>query len=67
VTPVYITEEKELEKESSPSLDAQTQSLPQSDQEVESFLDTKLLDAPENLVDSPKDEIGSREQQEKVP
>jgi hypothetical protein len=61
VTPIQITEEKELEKESSPSLNAQIQSLPQGDQEVEIVLDTELLNAPGTQVDSPKDELGSNE------
>jgi hypothetical protein len=67
VTLVQITEEKEPEKASSPAPDAQIQSLPQSDQEVESVLDTELLDVPGTQVDSPKDELGSGEQEEEVP
>jgi hypothetical protein len=61
VTLVHITKEKEPEKESSPNPNAQVQSLPQSDQEVKSFLDTQLVDAPETQVDIPKDELGSGE------
>jgi hypothetical protein len=48
VTPVPITEEKEPEKASTPSLDAPIQNLPQSDHEVESVLDTELLDLSGN-------------------
>jgi hypothetical protein len=43
VTLVKIIEEKEPEKASSPAPDAQIQILPQNDQEVESVLDTELL------------------------
>jgi hypothetical protein len=67
VTLVQITEEKEPEKVSSPALDAPIQSLPQSDQEVKSVLDTELLDTPGTQVDSPKDELGSGEQEEEIP
>jgi hypothetical protein len=45
VTPVQIIEEKEPEKASSLAPDAQIH-LPQSEQEVESVLDTKLPNAP---------------------
>jgi hypothetical protein len=54
VTPVQITKGKEPEKASSPTPDAQIRGLPQNDQEVESILDTKLLD----VLESPMDEIG---------
>jgi hypothetical protein len=67
VTPVQIIEEKEPDKESSPTLDAQIQSLPQSDREVETMLDNELLDAPGTQVDNPKDELGSDEQEEEIP
>jgi hypothetical protein len=67
VTLVQITEEKEPEKASSPAPDAQIQGLPQNDQEVESVLDTELLNVPGTQVDIPKDELGSGEQEEEVP
>jgi hypothetical protein len=67
VTPVHIEEEKEPEKTSSPVPDTQTQGLPQSEQEVESVLDTQLPNAPETQADSPKDEPGSGEQKEEAP
>jgi hypothetical protein len=40
VTPVLITEEKDPEKETSPTHDAQIQGLPHNEQEVKSVLDT---------------------------
>jgi hypothetical protein len=67
VTLVQITEEKEPEKVSSPALDAPIQILPQSDQEVESVLDTELLDTPGTQMDSLKDELGSGEQEGEIP
>jgi hypothetical protein len=67
VTPVQITEEKEPEKASSPAPDAQIWSPSQNDQEVESVLDTELLDVPETQKDSPTDEPGSGEQKEEAP
>jgi hypothetical protein len=66
VTPVQIIEEKELEKEYSPSPNAQI-CLPWSEKKVESVLDTKLPDASETQEDSPKDEPGSGEQKEEAP
>jgi hypothetical protein len=64
VSPIQITEEKEPKIVSSPTPDAQIQSLPWSDQEVQSVLDTDLLDALGTQVDSPKDDLGSGEQEE---
>jgi hypothetical protein len=46
VTLVQIIEEKEPDKASSPAPDAQIQGLPQNDQEIESVLDTEILDVP---------------------
>jgi hypothetical protein len=43
VTPVQITEENEPEKASTPGPDASIQNLPQRNHEVESVLDTELL------------------------
>jgi hypothetical protein len=67
VTPVQITEEKEPEKASSPAPDAQIRSPSQNDQEVESVLDTELLDVPETQKDSLTDEPGSGKQKEEAP
>jgi hypothetical protein len=67
VTLVPITDEKEPEKASSPVLDAQIWGLPQNDQEVESVLDTELLDVLETQAYSLKDELGSGKQKEEVP
>jgi hypothetical protein len=67
VTPVQITKEKEPEKVSSPALDAPNQSLPQSDQKVESVLDTELLDTSGTQVDILKDDLGSGEKREEIP
>jgi hypothetical protein len=64
---MQITEEKEPEKASSPAPNAQIWSPSQNDQEVESVLDTKLLDVPETQKDSPTDEPGSGEQKEEAP
>ena len=63
MTLVQITEEKEHKKVSSPALDAQIQSPPQSDQEVESVLDTEPLDVPGTHMDSSNDKLGSGEQE----
>jgi hypothetical protein len=65
VTPVQIIEEKEPEKESSLAPDAQI-FLPQSEQEVESVLDTKLPNALDTQEDSPKDVPGSCKQKEEA-
>jgi hypothetical protein len=66
VTPVLITEKKEPEKTSTPSLNAPIQNLSQSDHEVESVLDTKLLNFPGTLMDNLRDELGSGGQKEEV-
>jgi hypothetical protein len=57
-TPVHVEEEKGPEKTSSPAPEVQTQEVPQKEKEVESVLNTKIPDAPETQVDSPKDESG---------
>jgi hypothetical protein len=67
VTPVQITEEKELEKTPSPALNSQIWDLPQNEQEVESVLDTNLPDAPETQAGSPKDVSRSGEEKEETP
>jgi hypothetical protein len=67
VTPVQITEVKEREKVSSPGPNAQIQSLPRIDEEVESVLDIELLDALGTQLDNPKDVLGSGEQEEEIP
>jgi hypothetical protein len=67
VTLVQIIEEKEPEKTSSPSPNAQILGLPHNEQEVESVLDTELPDALETQADSPKDEPGTDEQKEEAP
>jgi hypothetical protein len=67
VTPVHITEEKEPEKASFPTLDAQIRSPSQNDQEVESVLDTELLNVSKTQKDSLMDEPGSGEQKEEAP
>jgi hypothetical protein len=48
VTPVPITEEKEPRRHLPQLLMLKFGALPQNDQEVESVLDTELLDVPEN-------------------
>jgi hypothetical protein len=63
VTLMQITEEKEPKKASSPALDAPIQSLPHSDQEVKSVLDTKLLDTPRTSMEKSRDELGSGEKE----
>jgi hypothetical protein len=67
VTLVPITEEKEPKKASSPAPNAQTGGLPQNEQEVESFLDTELSDAPKIQADSLKDKPELGEQKEEAP
>jgi hypothetical protein len=67
VTLVQITEEKEHEKASSPSPNAQIWDLPQNDQEVESVLDIELLNVLETQMDSPTNEPGLVKQKEEVP
>jgi hypothetical protein len=67
VTLVHVTEDKEPEKASSPALDAQIRSPSQKDQEVESVLDTELLEVPETQKDSPTNEPGLGEQKEEAP
>ena len=67
VTLVQMTKEKEPKKASSPTPDAQIRGLPQNDQEVESVLDTELLDVPGTQVDKPKYDLGSGKQEEEVP
>jgi hypothetical protein len=57
VTPVQITEEREPNKESTPGPDASIQNLSQSDHEVESVLETELLELPGIPIDSSRDEI----------
>jgi hypothetical protein len=63
---VPITEEKEPEKASTPSLNAPIQNLLQSDHEVKSVLYTKFLDLSRTPIDSLRDEIGSGGQREEV-
>jgi hypothetical protein len=67
VTLVQITEEREPEKASSPALDAQIWSPSQNEQEVESVLDTEILDVLETQKDSPTDDPRSGEQKEEAP
>jgi hypothetical protein len=67
VTPVQITEEKEPEKASTPGPDASIQNLPQRDHEVESVLDTELLNLLGTPIDSSRDELGSGGQKEEIP
>jgi hypothetical protein len=67
VTYVRITKEKEPEKASSPTPDAQIRGLPHNDREVESVLDTELLDVLETQMDSLMYERGSGEQKEEAP
>jgi hypothetical protein len=64
VTPVQITEEKEPKRASTPSPDAPVQSCPQSENEVESSLDTEPLDIPRTPMDSLSDKFGSCRQEE---
>jgi hypothetical protein len=67
VTLVQIIEEKEPEKASSPAPDTQIWSPSQNDQEVESVLETELLDVPKTQKDSLTDELGSGKQKEEAP
>jgi hypothetical protein len=67
VTPVQITEEKEPERASTPGLNASNQNLSQRDHEVESVLDTELLDLPRNPIYRSRDELGSGGQKEGIP
>jgi hypothetical protein len=67
VAPVQITQEKEPKKASSLAPDAQIQGLPQNDQEVESVLDTEILNVLETQMNISMDEPGSGEQKEEVP
>jgi hypothetical protein len=66
MTHVQITKEKESEKASSLAPDTQIRSPSQNDQEVESVLDTELLDVPETQKDSLMDEPGSGKQKKEV-
>jgi hypothetical protein len=63
VTLVGITEEKEPEKVYFLAPNAPIPILAQNDHEVESVLDTELLDTPGTQVDSPKDGPGSGKQE----
>jgi hypothetical protein len=67
MTPLHIKEEIEPEKTSSLVLDSQIQGFPQNEQEVESVLDTELLNVPKTQVDNPKDDPGLVEQNEEAP
>jgi hypothetical protein len=64
VTPVPIIEEKEPEKESTPSLDALIKNLPQSNHEVKSVLEFELLNLSRTPMDILRDELGSGGQKE---
>jgi hypothetical protein len=66
VTLVQITEEKELEKASTPGPDAPSQSRPQIEHEVESSLDAEPLDIPRTPMDISRDELGLGEQEEEI-
>jgi hypothetical protein len=67
VTLVQIIEERELEKAFTPGLDASIQNLPRRDHEVESVLETELLDLSGTPIDSSRDEIGLGFQKEEIP
>jgi hypothetical protein len=67
VTPVQITEEKEPEKASTPGPDASIQNLSQSKHEVESVLDTDLLDLSGTPIVILRDDLGSGGQKEEIP
>jgi hypothetical protein len=62
VTLVHIKEEKEPEKASSPTPDAQIRGLPHNDQEFKSVSETELFDVPETQMDSQMDDPGSSAQ-----
>jgi hypothetical protein len=49
---LIIEEEKEPEKTSSLVLDSQSQGIPQTEQEVETVLDTELPNAPQTRANS---------------
>jgi hypothetical protein len=64
VTSVQITEEKELERESTPGPDGPVKGHPQIKHEAESALDIDPLDIPETPMEKSKDEPGSGEREE---
>jgi hypothetical protein len=67
VTPMQIMEEKEPERASTPGLDASIQNLPQRDHEVESVLDTEILEFLGTPIESYRDELGSGGYKEEIP
>jgi hypothetical protein len=64
---VHVEEEKGPEKTSYPLPEVQTQEVPQKEKEVESVLDTKMLDALETRTNSSKDESGLDDPKEEAP
>jgi hypothetical protein len=67
VTLVHITKEKEPERASTLGPDAPIQILLKRDHEVESDLDTELLNFPGTPMDNSRDEMGSGGQKQEVP
>jgi hypothetical protein len=66
VTIVKITEETELEKASTPSLDAPSQRNLKNEHEVESALDVESLDTLGIPMDNSRNELGLGEQGEEI-
>jgi hypothetical protein len=67
VSPMQITKEKEPDRESTPVLDAPSQTRPQREHELESTLDVEPLDIPGAQMDIARDELGLGKQEEEIP
>jgi len=63
---MQITKEKEPERASTPGLDAPIQNLLQRNHEVESVLETELLDLSRTPTDISGDELVSSSQKEEL-